>query len=97
MNISDLREARRFPDVVVHKAQFVVDIHNPVGGGQANGIAEYVDAYDIPWRSLVPQKMENLILAGRCSRERTKPWHLTELWQLPWQSVKQRESVQHLL
>lgn len=66
MNISDLREARRFPDVVVHKAQFVVDIHNPVGGGQTNGIAEYVDAYDIPWRSLVPQKMENLILAGRC-------------------------------
>ena len=25
-----------------------------------------MDAYDIPWRSLVPQKMENLILAGRC-------------------------------
>lgn len=66
MNISDLREARRFPDVIVHKAQFVVDIHNPVGGGQANGIAEYVEPYDIPWRSLVPKKMENLILAGRC-------------------------------
>lgn len=66
LNIDDLRMARRFDDVVVHKAHFVVDIHNPTGGGQAYGVAEKVEPYDIPWRCLIPQKIDNLILAGRC-------------------------------
>lgn len=66
LNINDLRSARKFEDVVVHEAKFVVDIHNPVGGGQAYGVAEHVEAYDIPWRSLVPKKINNLVLAGRC-------------------------------
>lgn len=66
LNIEDLRMARAFDDVVVHKAHFVIDIHNPTGGGQAYGIAEKVEPYDIPWRCLIPQKIDNLILAGRC-------------------------------
>ena len=66
LNIQDLRSARKFPDVVVHNACFVVDIHNPDGGGQQEGVAEAVRPYDIPYRCLVPLEIENLIIAGRC-------------------------------
>ncbi len=66
LDIEDLRCGRRFDDVVVHKANFVVDIHNPVGGGQEFGLAEVIQPYDIPYRCLIPQKVDNLILAGRC-------------------------------
>ena len=66
LNVDDLRSGRRFEDVVVHKANFTVDIHNPDGGGQAEGLAEVVRAYDIPYRCLVPQKVDNLLVTGRC-------------------------------
>lgn len=66
LNIEDLRIGRRFPDVVVHKANFTVDIHNPDGPGQAHGLAEVVQAYDIPYRCLVPLEVENLLVTGRC-------------------------------
>lgn len=62
----DLRVGRRFEDVVVHNANFVIDIHNPTGGGQANGLAEVVRAYDIPYRCLIPESLDNLVLTGRC-------------------------------
>lgn len=66
LDVEDLRAGRCFSDVVVHRANFVVDIHNPEGGGQEHGVAEQVKPYDIPWRCLLPQNVENLILAGRC-------------------------------
>jgi len=66
LNIDDLRAGRRFDDVVVHKANFTVDIHNPDGAGQANGLAEVVSPYDIPYRCLLPKNVENLIVSGRC-------------------------------
>ena len=62
----DLRVGRRFEDVVVHNANFVIDIHSPTGGGQANGLAEVVRAYDIPYRCLIPESLDNLVLTGRC-------------------------------
>ncbi len=64
----DLVSGRRFDDVVVHNANFVIDIHNPVGGGQAEteGCPHKAQLYDIPMRSLQPLKVENLILCGRC-------------------------------
>lgn len=66
LNVDDLRMGRRFEDVIVHKANFTVDIHNPDGGGQAEGLAEVVKAYDIPYRCLVPLNVENLLVTGRC-------------------------------
>lgn len=66
LNIDDLRAGRRLDDVVVHKANFTVDIHNPDGAGQANGLAEVVSPYDIPYRCLLPRNVENLIVSGRC-------------------------------
>ena len=66
LEVEDLRAGRRFDDVIVHKANFVVDIHNPVGGGQEYGLAEVIKPYDIPYRCLIPLNVENLLLAGRC-------------------------------
>ena len=65
LSVEDLRVGRRFEDVIVHKANFTVDIHNPDGGGQAEGLAEVVHPYDIPYRSLVPLKIDGLLLSGR--------------------------------
>ncbi len=62
----DLVEGRKFNDAIVHNANFIVDIHNPEGGGQAEGIPEEVQPYDIPYRCFIPLKIENLILSGRC-------------------------------
>ena len=62
----DLVEGRKFSDAIVHNANFIVDIHNPEGGGQAEGIPEEVQPYDIPYRCFIPLKIENLILSGRC-------------------------------
>ena len=62
----DLRTGRRFEDVVVHKASFIVDIHNPTGSAQAEGVPEEVIPYDIPLRCLIPKSIDGLVLAGRC-------------------------------
>jgi hypothetical protein len=62
---ADVEQGATFSDAVVHKANFLIDIHNPTGGGQAEGIARSVKAYDIPYRCLVPKEVENLLVAGR--------------------------------
>ncbi len=61
----DVEIGARFPDVVVHKAWFLIDIHNPTGGGQAERHSQPATPYDIPYRSLVPKKVEGLLLSGR--------------------------------
>lgn len=62
---SDVEVGARFEDVVVHKAWFLIDIHNPAGGGQAEKRAQPATPYDIPYRSLVPLKIDGLLLSGR--------------------------------
>lgn len=54
------------PDVVVHNAWFLIDIHNPAGGGQAEGFAQPAQPYDIPYGALLPVGIEGLLTAGRC-------------------------------
>lgn len=56
----------RFADVIVHKADFLVDIHNPVGSGQAEQEIQYCIPYDLPYGCFVPRKVEGLYVAGRC-------------------------------
>jgi hypothetical protein len=43
-----------------------VDIHNPTGAGTVLKRLPPGEAYDIPFRSLLPQKAGGLIVAGRC-------------------------------
>ena len=62
----DVLSGARFPDVVVHNASFSVDIHNPSGGGQAEGRARKTKPYDIPLRCLIPRTIDQLIVTGRC-------------------------------
>lgn len=61
----DVETGSRFPDVIVHKAWFLIDIHNPNGGGQAEKHSQPAVPYDIPLRCLVPQQVGNLLLSGR--------------------------------
>ena len=63
---ADVEKGARFSDVVVHKAWFLIDIHNPAGGGQAEKRSQPAIPYDIPYRCFVPQEVENLLIAGRC-------------------------------
>ena len=61
----DVEKGARFPDVVVHRAWFLIDIHNPAGGGQAERHSQPATPYDIPYRSLVPLQADGLLLSGR--------------------------------
>jgi len=61
----DVEKGGRHPDVVVHKAWFLIDIHNPAGGGQAEKHSQPATPYDIPYRSLLPKNVEGLLLSGR--------------------------------
>lgn len=56
----------RFDDVIVHRAEFIVDIHNPEGSGQAEEHIQYCDPYDLPYRCFTPKGVECLYTAGRC-------------------------------
>lgn len=65
----DLMEGRSYPDSVVHKANFCLDIHNPAGAGQAvheERCPVTPKPYDIPFSAMCPIGCDNLITAGRC-------------------------------
>lgn len=65
----DLMAGRAFPDSVVHKANFCLDIHNPSGAGQsvhAEKRPVTPPLYDIPFSAMCPIGCNNLITAGRC-------------------------------
>jgi len=58
----------RFEDSIAH-ASYPIDLHSPDGSGmkiidpRAGNPDSY---YDIPFRCLLPKKMENLLVTGRC-------------------------------
>jgi hypothetical protein len=62
----DVIAGRERPDAIVRGASFPIDIHNPSGAGQAEGLAAEVKPYDIPYGCLVPRDVDGLLLAGRC-------------------------------
>ena len=65
----DLMEGKAYPDSVVHKAKFCLDIHNPSGAGQsvhAEKRPATPKPYDIPFSAMCPLGCNNLITAGRC-------------------------------
>ncbi len=64
----DIIYGSAFEDVIVHKANFCIDIHNPDGAGQAleDYAPKVADGYDIPYRAIVPLVNKNLYTAGRC-------------------------------
>jgi hypothetical protein len=60
----DVRAAARFEDVVLLGA-WAVDRH-PADGSSGYHAEPEIVPYDIPYRTLVPQEVENLLVAGRC-------------------------------
>ncbi len=63
MTREDILGCRRFDDAVA-VGSYPVDLHHP---GDSNCTLEWCgDCYDIPYRSLVPQGVEGLLVAGRC-------------------------------
>lgn len=65
LTADDILRARKFPDVIA-RSTYPIDIHNPEGTGTTLKRVPPGEAYDIPLRCLLPQKVEGLIVAGRC-------------------------------
>lgn len=74
LSVEDLIAGKTSPRAVVRGASFPIDIHNPDGVGQAQGVSDAhplgkdpaVKPYDIPYDCLVPQRVNGLLVAGRC-------------------------------
>lgn len=64
LTAEDVLSMKHFDDAVV-VAGYPVDIHHSKGGDCT--MLFTADAYDIPYRVLVPEKVEGLLVAGRCS------------------------------
>lgn len=63
MTQEDVLGCRHFEDSIA-VASYPIDIHRP--GDEGCTLIWCGDCYDIPFRSLLPQKVKNLIVAGRC-------------------------------
>jgi hypothetical protein len=65
LTVDDILEAHKFEDIVA-RGSYPVDIHNPKGSGTILKHLAPGESYDIPLRCLIPQKVDNLLTAGRC-------------------------------
>ena len=63
----DLQDHREWEDVICY-GSFFIDIHNPSGPGMSE--EHYYPAigfrYQIPYRTMLPVDVDNLLVAGRC-------------------------------
>lgn len=65
LTADDVLQARKHDDVIALGA-YPIDEHNPRGKGTVIKPVPPGKAYDIPLRCLLPEGVENLIVAGRC-------------------------------
>jgi len=67
LTAEDVLTARRFPDAIARSA-YPIDIH-ALSANQAGDYDRKLaagESYDIPYRCLVPQRVDGLLVAGRC-------------------------------
>jgi len=63
MNRDDILQCRRFDDAIA-VGSYPIDLHRP---GDNDCTLEWCgDCYDVPYRSLLPQRVSHLLVAGRC-------------------------------
>jgi hypothetical protein len=69
LNEDDILASRVFDDYVVKDASFNFDVHNITGSGlDKTGVQKHfpqIKGYTIPYRCLLPIRMQNLLLCGR--------------------------------
>src|SRR5699024_3170055 len=67
LTLDELVEGQHFEDVIA-VAGYPVDIHSPVSadGPFEDGIPPTANIYEIPYRSLVPESRDGVLLSGRC-------------------------------
>ncbi len=65
LTVDDIAEARKFDDGIA-RSNFNVDIHNPKGGGIHLVKVPEGNYYEVPYRCLVPESVENLLVGSRC-------------------------------
>jgi FAD dependent oxidoreductase len=65
LTAADILGARKCDDVIAH-GTYPIDIHNPLGRGTLLRRLPAGESYDIPLRCLVPQRVDRLVVAGRC-------------------------------
>lgn len=66
LNRDDVIQGRKF-ETVIAKSGYCIDIHDPKGTKWGVSYIESDDkCYDIPYECIVPEKVDNLLVAGRC-------------------------------
>ncbi len=65
LTAEDVLSGKKFEDIIA-RGSYPIDIHNPVGRGTVLKELMLGESYDIPLRCLIPQKVDNLLVAGRC-------------------------------
>jgi hypothetical protein len=67
LTAEDLMSRREWPDSIGY-GSFFIDIHNPAGPGMGGQTWRPPKGfcYQIPYRALVPETVDNLLVAGRC-------------------------------
>ncbi|MGV9802248.1 FAD-dependent oxidoreductase [Mycobacterium sp. NPDC003449] len=67
LTLEELVQGHHFPDVIA-VAGYPVDIHSPVGtaGPFDDDIPATANIYEIPYRSLVPESLDGVLMSGRC-------------------------------
>jgi hypothetical protein len=62
---NDCRAFTKFEDAVA-ACNYDIDIHNPEGTGTSHYYFPEGEYYTIPYRSLIPTGVSNMLVAGRC-------------------------------
>ena len=61
----DVLSGATFPDGIA-RGSYPIDIHDPKGGKTQFQFIQDGGGYEIPFRAMIPQQLEGIIVAGRC-------------------------------
>ena len=65
LTLDDIKQRKQFDDVIALGANPIGDFHDPNSNGESKDF-KIMGCYEIPYRTLVPLKVNNLLVAGRC-------------------------------